>query len=329
VVVSNRQKLARQGVVVVGALIIGAASGFAVALTRSSSVTARTTVFVTRGLPDVAGGDVNTAVADFQTALHLPEVDAAVGRQVHLPASAIHHGIGFSRVLTSSAVRVSFSNAQESVASAVVVSASHQALLVLARPASESATAALSAAQKSYQDALDRLSALDRSLRVGDVANEYAVRSANLANLRNAALSSGSPALAAVVASESALVNRLAAAVPQYQALKAASDSAAVAVASAARSVVNTSGILASVNSSSILTTPVLGPTSRALRLARAAALWGLTAALVVALIIGLLDLRLRRRTLGRRTAAGLRPRVGELGTPAGGLPRVAGSRSQ
>jgi hypothetical protein len=294
---SKRRKLLwRRGVVVAVALIVGGTGGLGFALAASSSYTAHTTVFVTRGLPDVAGGDVNTAVADFETALRLPEVDAAVGDQVHIAASSIRDGITISRVLSSAAIRVSFSSAQRSVASAVVVQASHQALIALAQQGSQAAAAALSVAQNTYQDARNRLLAFDRSVGVADVDAEYAAHTANLANLRNALLLSGSPALASVVASETTLVNKLAAAEPEYQTLKAASDSAAGAVASAAQSVADASGILASASSPTILTPPVVGRTSSGARLAQATVLAGVAAAVVVALTIALLEWRGRRR---------------------------------
>jgi hypothetical protein len=276
------------------AALVGAASA-AVALSRAhTSYRAKSTVFVDRVVSPV-NGDVSVGIADFETALRLRQIADTVSQQTHVAASSITNGLSASRVGNSSTVQVSYHSPSPALASAVVVSAAHAALTTLAQQQVDSAIESVNAAQATATHALTVLSDLNQRFQVDDIEADYARESQNLINLQNQQAVTPSPGLANAIASERALVSNLAAAVPQYVQLKAASDSAQATLATSQQSLTQASGVMSAASSPSILSAPVATKTSKATTVARVAVGGAVAGAVVVLGLFLLWDLRRRK----------------------------------
>ncbi|HZQ57273.1 MAG TPA: hypothetical protein VFA84_04530 [Acidimicrobiales bacterium] len=265
------------------AACLAAALASVVVLRGHRQDTAQTTVFVTRVLPNGPNNDINTAIADFETALRLPQVDAQVSKQTGVAAGTVHDGTTVSRLGASSAVRVSYTGS--GATAPVVVAAVHAALVTLAQQQVDAATEATSAAQVAATRAADALTALDQSLNTNDIDTEYARHSDNLVSLENQQAVSPSPGLPALIASERSRVAELAAAEPQYQQLKAAYDSAQGTLATSQQALTDANSRLRAAADTTILTPPTVAPASRVAELARAD---GAAAAAAAVLVLGL-----------------------------------------
>jgi hypothetical protein len=257
-------------------------------------------------------GDVDTSIADFETALRLRQVDDTVARQTHVSADAVHSAIAVSRLGASSAVRVSFNAASPSATSAVVVSASHAALTTLAQQQLDAGIEAVNAAQVAASKALASLSQLNQSVQADDVEADYARHSQNLITLQNEAALSPSPGLAAEVAAEQATVAKLATAVPGYLQLKSASDSAQATLATANGALTEASGLLNAAGSPSVLTQPTASRASRIGPMARIGGAAAAVALVIVFLFFVASDSLKRRRARARDAVPG-----DELSTPS------------
>jgi hypothetical protein len=289
-------------VVLVAVVAAGAAAGAVLAAARTS-YTAQTTVFVTRVVPTSANGDDTVAIDDFETALRLHQVDDAVARQAHVSSAAVRNGVTLGRQGASSAVKLSYASTSPAVATAVVTSAGRAALATLAQQQVDSATEAVAVAQASATKALTALTNLNQSLSADDVEADYARHSQNLIDLQNQAAVSPSAGLTAAIQSEQALVSRLAAAIPTYVQLKAASDSAQATLASADSQLTDATGRLSAAQSTTVLTTPTVTKTSRASLLVRVGLGAAAAAALIAIALFALADAMGRWRTGPERVA--------------------------
>jgi hypothetical protein len=303
---------------VMAAVLAGVGTVAAVALIGRTRYVAQTTVFVSRVVPPT-NGDVDTSIADFETALRLRQVDDTVAGDTYVSAASVRSGIAVSRLASSSTVRVSFSSGSPSVASAVVVSAAHAALTTLAQQQLDAGIESVNAAQLTAGKALDSLSQLNQSVQADDVEADYARHSQNLITLQNQEAVSPSVGLVAEIASERAVVAKLAGAVPQYLQLKSASDSAQATLATANEVLTGASGLLNAARSPSVLTAPT---TSRASRIGTMARLGGAAAAGVLVIVYALFVAADARKG-GPRAAAPPAKRSDEVAAP---LPTYSGS---
>jgi uncharacterized protein involved in exopolysaccharide biosynthesis len=285
----------RRIVLVLTVALVAAAAATAVVELGPRMYAAQTTVFVSRVLPASGGVDINTSIADFQTALQLHPVDDEVSKQTGVSSKAIRAGLSVGRLGSSSAVQVSFRSTAATASSSVVTAVVHQALTTLAQQRVDAGNEAVAAARAAATGTLTSLDALNRTLNTNDVTTEYQRHSQNLINLQNQQAVSPSFALIVPIRNEQALVAKLAAAQPRFAELKAASDSAQAALASASQALTDASGRLNAAADPSILTTPVVTVVSRVPELARADGASALAAVCVLLAILVVADGRAAR----------------------------------
>ncbi len=251
---------------------------------------AQTTVFVTRVFPSDPSA-IDSAVDDFETVIGLPQVRRAVAASSGTSVGALASGLKFHRIGTSSAEQVTFRAPNAAVASNVVLTASHEALTTLAQQQLDGAREAVAAAQPVANSALSALVAFQRDLGVTDFTAEYQAHQQALLNLENQ-LATASPgriaALNGQILSETAAVNRLAAAQPQYQQLQNALSQDNATLDSASKALIDAQARVAAASSSTTVTAPTVSTASRLLPVVRA----GVIAAVIVVLLgIGLYSL--------------------------------------
>jgi hypothetical protein len=268
--------------------VVLAAIAFAIAAayeyTRPVQYKAQSTVFVTRVLPSDPT-TVDSAVDDFQTAIGLAQVRRSVGAQVGVRSGSLGPLPTLSRLGSSSAVQVSYQSSDAARSSHVVTTASRTALMTLAEEQLDGAREAVSAAQPAADGALRAVVSYEQGLGVTDLNGEYQTRQQALLDLENQ-LANATPAqvptLNARIVGETAAVNRLGAALPEYQQLLNRLTQARTTLDTASNALVDAQARVAGASAPTTVTTPSVTKMSRVLPVVRA----GVIAALIV-LVLG------------------------------------------
>jgi hypothetical protein len=205
-------------VLLVLAALVALAAG-ATTYLRPVRYAAHSTVFVARVLPN--GTNIDSSVADFETAMRLPEVENTVASQTGVSAAALHSGLGFSRIGASTSVDVSFTSTSQAQASNVVTAAAHQSLLFLAGQQVSAANDQVAGAQKAADSAAADLAALNQKYGVTDIDAEYQTQQQDLLNLDSQLATTSDPtrlaAIQALISQKTTQVTVLAGAHPQWQ----------------------------------------------------------------------------------------------------------------
>ena len=268
-----------------------------------------TTVFVARVLPGSNTGDVDASIADFITVIGLPIVRDPVSTQTGVSASKLRD-IHVNRIQTSSAVDISYTSSDADLAARVVTAAARQGLRALAQQQVDAATEAANSARAADDAALNAISDFESSLGVVDLASEYQLRRQDLLNLQAQAATAPSAALTELVKQRTAQVDRLAAALPQFNQLSDRLSEARTAVAAASKALTDAQGKLSAADSPSALTTPHAVTPGRLLPALRSGLVAFFT---VVALGLALALLQAaRQRRMGVWFSDRLRPFVGQ-----------------
>jgi hypothetical protein len=291
-----------------------------------------TTVFVARVLPGNTSGDVGASIADFITVIGLPIVRDPVSAQTGVSASKLRD-IHVNRIQTSSAVDISYTSSDADLAARVVTAAAREGLRALAQQQVDAAAEAANSARAADDAALKAISDFESSLGVVDLASEYQLRRQDLLNLQAQAATAPSAALAQLVNQRAAEVERLAAALPQFNQLSDRLSEARTAVADASKALTNAQGKLSAADSPSALTKPHMVTPGRLLPTIRSGLVAFFT---VVALGLALALLQAaRQRRMMTWFSDRLRPFVGQssdhVASPArrGGPPEGARSAAE
>ena len=210
----------RLTVLLVLAGVVALAAG-ATAYLRPVRYTAHTTVFVARVLP--SGTNIDSSVADFETAMRLPEVEDAVAKQTGVSVADLRNSLKFSRIGAGTSVDVSYSSTSQAQASNVATGAAHQSLQFLAAQQVNAASDEVAGAQKAADSAGADLAALNKKYAVTDTNAEYQSLQQDLLNLDSQLASTADPtrlvAIQALIAQKTAQLTVLAGALPQWQEL--------------------------------------------------------------------------------------------------------------
>jgi hypothetical protein len=291
-----------------------------------------TTVFVARVLPGSSASDVDASIADFITVIGLPIVRDPVSTQTGVSASKLRD-VHVNRIQTSSAVDISYTSSDADLAARVVTAAARQGLRALAQQQVDAATEAANSARAADDAALKAIFDYESSLGVVDLASEYQLRRQDLLNLQAQASTAPSAALTALVKQRAADVDRLAAALPQFNQLSDRLSAARTAVADASKALNAAQGKLSAADSPSALTKPHVVTSGRLLPAIRS----GLVAFFTVVtlgLALALLQAARQRRMMTWFSDR-LRPFVGQgsghVASPArrGGPPEGARSGAE
>ena len=297
----------------VGVVVLVAAVAFVVAAGRSFTQPQQhdvnTTVFVARVLPGTSTGDVDASIADFVTVLGLPIVRDPVSAQTGVSTAKLKD-VSVNRIQTSSAVDISFSSSDGDLAARVVTAVARQGLRTLAQQQVDAATEAANSARAADNAALTAISDFESQLGVVELASEYQLRRQDLLNLQAQAATAPSAGLTTLLSQRSAEVDRLAAALPQFNQLSDRLTEARTAVANASKALTDAQGKLSAADSPSALTTPHTVTPGRLLPAIRS----GLVAFFTV-VVLGLalaLAQSVRQRRVGVWFADRLGPFVGQ-----------------
>jgi hypothetical protein len=281
-------------------------------------------VFIARVLPGSSTGDVDASIADFITVLGLPIVRDPVSTQTGVSSSKLKD-VSVNRIQSSSAVDITYSSTDKDLAARVVSAVARQGLRTLAQQQVDAATDAVNSARAADDATLKAISDFESELGVVDLASEYQLRRQDLLNLQAQEATSPSESLTALVNQRSAEVDRLAAALPQFNQLNDRLSEARAAVASASKSLIDAQGKLSAADSPSALTTPHTVTPGRLLPAVRSG-LVAFVTVLVLGLALALLQ-SARDRRMGVWFSDRLRPFVGQgsdhVASPAkrGGAP--------
>jgi uncharacterized protein involved in exopolysaccharide biosynthesis len=301
-------------VVVVAALAFVVAGGYAYA--QPIQYRAQSTVFVARVFPSGAAG-VDSAVADFETVMGLAQVRRAVAAKTGASTDALASALRFHRVGGSSALQVSFHSSSRDRAANVVTTASQAALSTLAQQQLDGAREAVAASQPAVDAALKDVQTFQQNLGVADLEVEYQARQQELLNLENQLANAGRlqvQSINAQITTETAEVNRLAAARPQFQQLQDKLTQARASLDGASGALVDAQGRIAAANSPTVITTPEVTKQSRLLPVLRASLITALVAVLLGIGLYTLVDWLTEDRE--RRTAEDVAAEP-SLGVPA------------
>jgi hypothetical protein len=260
-------------------------------------------------LPGSNSGDVDASIADFVTVLGLPIVRDPVSKETGVSTSKLND-VSVSRIQTSSAVNITFSNSNGDLAARVVTAVARQGLRTLAQQQVDAATEAANSARAADDAALKAISDFESQLGVVDLASEYQLRRQDLLNLQAQAATSPSAALTDLVTERSAEVDRLAAALPQFNQLNDRLNETHAAVADASKALTDAQGKLSAADAPSALTTPHTVTPGRVLPAVRSG-LIALFTVLVLGLALALVQ-SVRQRRVGMWFADRLRPFVGQ-----------------
>ena len=291
-----------------------------------------TTVFVARVLPGSSTGDVDASIADFITVLGLPIVRDPVSSQTGVSTSKLR-SLHVDRIQTSSAVDISFTSSDADLAARVVTASARQGLRTLAQQQVDAATEAANSARAADDAALQAISEFETGLGVVDLASEYQLRRQDLLNLQAQAATAPSAGLTELVNQRTAEVDRLAAALPQFNQLFDRLTEARAAVADASKALTDAQGKLSAADSPSALTTPHAVTPGRLLPAIRSGLVAFFTV-LALGLALALLQAARQRRMMVWFSDR-LRPFVGQasdhVASPAkrGGAPEGAAPRGQ
>lgn len=318
----------------IGIVLLVAMAAFLLAATRSviqgQQHEVNTTVFIARVLPGSSTGDVDASIADFVTVLGLPIVRDPVSAEVGVSTAKLKD-VNVNRIQSSSAVDISYASSDKDLAARVVTAVARQGLRTLAQQQVDAATEAVNSARAADDGALKAISDFEGQLGVVDLASEYQLRRQDLLNLQAQAATSPSSSLTELVNERSAEVDRLAAALPQFNQLDDRLTEARAAVASASKALIDAQGKLSAADSPSALTTPHTVTPGRLLPAIRSGLVAFLTV-IVFGLLLALLQ-SARQRRMGVWFSDRLRPFVGQgsdhVASPArrGGAPRGAAAR--
>jgi hypothetical protein len=297
----------------VGIVVLVALAAFLLSATRSviqgQQHEVNTTVFIARVLPGSSTGDVDASIADFVTVLGLPIVRDPVSTETGVSTSRLED-VSVKRIQSSSAVNITFASSDQDQAARVVTAMARQGLRTLAQQQVGAATEAVNSARAADDAALKAISDFESQLGVVDLASEYQLRRQDLLNLQAQAATSPSASLTQLVTQRSAEVDRLAAALPQFNQLDDRLSEARAAVAAASKSLIDAQGKLSGADSPSALTTPHTVDPGRLLPAVRSG-LAAFATVLVLGLALALLQ-SARQRRMGVWFSDRLRPFVGQ-----------------
>lgn len=288
-------------------------------LLQSQQHEVNTTVFVARVLPGTSTGDVDASIADFITVLGLPIVRDPVSAQTGVSTAKLG-SVSVNRIQTSSAVDITFSSSNGDLAARVVTAVARQGLRTLAQQQVDAATEAANSARAADNAALTAISDFESQLGVVELASEYQLRRQDLLNLQAQAATAPSAGLTTLLSQRSAEVDRLAAALPQFNQLSDRLTEARSAVANASKALTDAQGKLSAADSPSALTTPHTVTPGRLLPAIRSGLVAFVT---VVALGLALALLQsARQRRMMIWFSDRLRPFVGQASDHVASTPR-------
>ena len=228
--------------------------------------------------------------------------------------------VSVNRIQTSSAVDISFTSSNGDLAARVVTAVARQGLRTLAQQQVDAATEAANSARAADDAALKAISDFESQLGVVELASEYQLRRQDLLNLQAQAATAPSAGLTTLVAQRSAEVDRLAAALPQFNQLSDRLTEARSAVADASKALTDAQGKLSAADSPSALTTPHTVTPGRLLPAIRSGLVAFVT---VVALGLALALLQAaRQRRMMIWFSDRLRPFVGQASDHVASTPR-------
>jgi hypothetical protein len=282
--VLDRRRIA----VLIALAAVAAVLAASYAFVRPVSVTARSTVWVSRVLPVGSSGDILQSIAQFESAALLPATKDAIASRASISPTSVS-GLEFKIRSGSSAVEVSYSSPHAGEADRVVDVAAPVILRSLAAQAVDGAQSQVSAADRALSSSLDALAAFNAKHGVADVNQAYNDREQDLTNLQgqlSEVPADESPALVAAIATCTREISLLRAALPQWQVLDGDVTQVVGALSSATSNLTTARTQQLAADSPTVITPIETSRTSRATEVATL-----IIVAFLLALSLGLLIL--------------------------------------
>jgi O-antigen ligase len=245
--------------------------------------------------------------ADFQTAVHIPQVQQGISSQVGVTKKDLVAHLGVAIPATGTTVKMSYTDRSPQKALLVAQTAAFQGLTFLSQQQVDLAAGGVHAAEQGVATALAQLEAFQKAHGAGAEDDQLKALTQQALVLQDRmALGTGAgPGVADTLATTDGQLQSLEAVVPGYRQLTGAFDRALAGANTATATYTSAEASLAAASSRSLVTPASLAPVSRLRRTAVYGFGAGLVAVLVAVTILAVEELR--RRTFPVATGHGPR----------------------